>query len=107
MASRSKLESTRIAVWGELARMRRIAPGPPTRRLEAVDARHRDVEDDDVGVRLGDAAGGALPVAGLPHDLEVGLLLERDADEVAHLGHVVAEEDADAPAAGPLAGREH
>ena len=74
------------------------------------DVGHRDVEQDDVGPVLGDAARGALAVAGLADDLEVGLLLERDADHVAHLGDVVAEQDADraAPAApAPAARAEH
>src|SRR5207249_8199998 len=51
---------------------RRRGRGPDAAdRLQAVDARHRDVEEDDVGPALGDPARGALAVAGLADDLEV------------------------------------
>ena len=64
-------------------------------RLEAVEPGHREVEQQDVGLQLADALDAGRGVAGLADDAHVGVLLQREAQQRAQLGHVVAQEHAD------------
>ena len=64
------------------------------RRLDAVQQRHRDVEDRDVGLVLLGQAHRLAAVARLGDDLPVGPLLEHLAQPLADDGVIVGEEDA-------------
>jgi hypothetical protein len=63
------------------------------RGLDAGHARHRDVEDGDVGLR-GDRLGdGVDAVLGLGDDLHVVLAVDQHADAGAHDAMVVGDQD--------------
>lgn len=53
-----------------------------------------EVEEDDVGLCIGDAFGGVGEVGGLPADLQVGLVLDDGGEAFADDGVVFDEEDA-------------
>src|SRR3972149_7022904 len=65
-----------------------------TRRLDAVEAGHDRVHEDDVGLDLLGDLDGLAAVGGLADDLEAGLGLEHGAQRLAGDGGVVGEEDA-------------
>ena len=74
-------------------RRRRLAQ--PRQRRDAVEPRHREVEQHDVGrepLRLGDRG---LAVGRLPDDLDVVLQVEERAQALAHDRVVVGDQDAD------------
>ena len=64
------------------------------RGLEAAEIRHRDVEEDDVGLQLLAAVDGLPAVLGLAHDLDVVGLLEEGPHALAHEGVVIGDDDA-------------
>src|SRR5207244_398624 len=68
----------------------RAAPQPPA-DLGAVELRHHDVEDDQVGRLAGEALERLLAVGGLD-GAEAGLL-EREDDDLADMGVVVDDQD--------------
>ena len=63
--------------------------------LDAVDARHDEVHERDVGLQARDRLHRLLAVGGLPHDLDVLLQGEEGAQALAHDRVVVGDEDAD------------
>jgi hypothetical protein len=73
---------------GEMGARVAQAPGD----LEPVDARHHDVQDDEVGRELLDCVEGVAPVAGDAH-IEL-LVAQRHRDEVGDAGLVVDDQHA-------------
>src|SRR3990172_5978372 len=65
-----------------------------TRRLDAVEAGHDRVHEDDVGLDLLGDLDGLAAVGGLADDLEAGLGLEHVAERLADDGGGVGDEDA-------------
>src|SRR6185503_9216808 len=62
---------------------------------EAVQARHLDVEEHEIGLELSDCADGARPVAAAADDLDVALLRERQRDSLARERLVVDDQRAE------------
>ena len=71
----------------------------PSRRGDAVDARHPDVHQDHVGAERFDEGDGLRSVTGLGDDLDVRFGLEDRAEAAAHERFVVGEQDSDHGAA--------
>src|SRR6185295_15691837 len=67
----------------------------PARRLDAVDARHVEVHQDDVGLGLARALHGLLAIGGEGDELHVGQRLDETAEAVSDDAVVVGDEDAD------------
>ena len=63
--------------------------------LDAVDARHDEVDERDVGLQARDRLHRLLAVGGLPHDVDVVLQGEEAPQPLAHDRVVVGDEDAD------------
>src|SRR5215469_14452943 len=70
---------------------RRDLPGG----LQAVEHRHADIHEDDVGAQLSDPGDGLLPVDGLADHLDVGLGVEQDGKARPHHALVVGHDHAD------------
>jgi hypothetical protein len=70
--------------------------------LEAVEAGHHHVHEDDVGVELLDGVEGFAAVAGIADDFDFLLVLEEHAEGLAE--HRVVIDDEDLDAAGVHAG---
>ena len=68
----------------------RAAPQPPA-DLGAVELRHHDVEDDEVGRLAGEALERLLAVGGL--DRAEARLREREGDDLADVGVVIDDQD--------------
>ena len=67
--------------------------GQPARGLDAVQLRHGDVHDDHVGMQFLGQLHGFAAVAGLAHDLHVGLRGEDHAEALAHQRVIVGEQN--------------
>ena len=52
--------------------------------LDAIDLRHGDIHDDDVGFEGLGQADGVGAIAGLPDDFHVGLLVEDELEALAN-----------------------
>ena len=63
--------------------------------VETVHLGHRQVEQHDVGLQLGDHARALPAVGGLADHLQARIGLQRVAQQLAHLGDVVAQDDTD------------
>jgi hypothetical protein len=64
----------------------------PLQRLQASEARHRDVENDDIGRVLFDLLQDLSTVAGFTRDLQILLGLEKSAQSLANNSMVVGYE---------------
>jgi hypothetical protein len=64
------------------------------RELEAIEARHGDVGDEDVRVETLDQRQHLEAVGGLAHDFEIGLALEQTAQRLPHHLLVVSKQNA-------------
>ena len=73
------------------------------RGRDAVEARHADVHQDDVGALFADEVDRLLAVRRLARDLHVGLRLHDHAEACAHQRLVVGDDDADQLLRGSLA----
>jgi len=62
--------------------------------LNAVEERHGDVHNNDVGRQRGRKGDGVAAVIGFADDFEIGLALEESAEAGAHDGMIVCEKDA-------------
>ena len=67
----------------------------PPRRLDAVQARHVEVHEHDVGLGVARALDGLLAVGGEADELHVGQRLDEPSEAVADDAVVVGDEDAD------------
>src|SRR5579875_3354067 len=67
----------------------------PTRRFEAVEARHRDIHQYDVGAQLGDVRERLATVAGLADDLDARKLADQRFEAGANQKMVVAQQETD------------
>jgi hypothetical protein len=85
---------------GEHEHARPVGHRDAARGLDAVDARHADVHEHDVGQCLPRARDRLGAVARLADDLDVGLRAQDHAKARAHEALVVGEQDADHRAAG-------
>src|SRR4051794_5106503 len=65
-----------------------------SRRLDPVEPRHADVHENDVRSQAARLVDRLLPVAGLAHDVDVGLGAQDHAQAVAHEPLIVGEQDA-------------
>jgi hypothetical protein len=65
-------------------------------QIDAAEAGHLDIGDDDVGLELFGGLAGGVAGVGLADDFEVGLLLEEEAEAVADDLMVVNQEDSGA-----------
>ena len=82
----------------------RHAPGDLARRLDAVEQRHGDVDDGDVGLVLLRLPHGVPAVAGFGDDAPVGFLFEYLLQTLPDEGVIVREEHPDLPLAHGAAG---
>jgi hypothetical protein len=64
-------------------------------RVDPVQLRHGNVEDDHVGPDLARLGNGFLTVTGFTDDLESAVGLEKHLEETAELGDIVDHEYAD------------
>ncbi len=64
------------------------------RGFDAVQLRHGDVHDHDVGLQAFGQFHGFAAVAGLADDLHVGLRAQDHFEALAHHGVIVSEQDA-------------
>jgi hypothetical protein len=65
------------------------------RELDAAQARHLDVGDDEIGLQLLDRASRFLAVRRGADDVDVGLELQERGQRAANHGLIFGEEDAD------------
>src|SRR5262249_22333212 len=64
---------------------------------EPVDARHQQVEENQIGLGLMDERKQLAARLGLPDDLELGFILECEADRLEHEGVVVGDDESERP----------
>ena len=81
------METMMTRVGGALLRQR-------ARRLDAVQLRHRDVHQHDVGLELRHAPQRFLAVADLAHDGDVARRLQQRLQAVAQQDVIVGDDDA-------------
>src|SRR5262245_62560200 len=72
---------------------RRQATHDLARGLDAVQERHADIQDDDVGLKSERFLDSLTAVAGLGDDFPPGLLLENLAEPLTHQRVIVTDED--------------
>jgi hypothetical protein len=60
-------------------------------RLDAVEQWHRDIHDDDVGIGLGGHAHRLAAVACFAHDVDAGLLFEKEAEALADYAVIICQ----------------
>ena len=73
-----------------------VGVGQAARGLDAVQLGHGDVHHHHVGLQFLGQFHGFAAVAGLAHDLHVGLRAQDHLESLAHHGVVVSQQDADA-----------
>jgi hypothetical protein len=64
-------------------------------RFDAIEQRHRDIENGDVGLELGGEANCLPPIAGLANHLPARLFLQNLPEAISEQRVIVSEEDAD------------